>query len=425
MKEEFLHFIWQHQLFENRPLVTSEGETVEIIQPGRHNLHAGPDFFDARLRIGDTLWAGNVEIHQRASDWNKHGHQNNAAYRNTILHVVAENDERVRNDIGAIVPAAIVRWPEWIEKNYESLVRSRNWVNCASQLYQIDPFRIRFFLNSIMIERLEMKIEAIEQRLAESKEEWNEIFYQFLSRSFGFRENNEPFERLARSLPQSILAKHHDSVFQIEALLYGQAGLLGNELFADEYYLQLRDEYHFLAQKYNLKPVGGEQWKFMRMHPVNFPTVRLSQFAALVYRSQGLFSAILDKKTIDEFRILFDIKASEYWDTHYSFNKPSPRRPKAFGEEAFRLIMINVVVPFLFLYGNYRNKNYLKDRALELLEKLPAENNRIIRRWKESGLTASNALESQALLHLQHFYCEPVRCLECTIGHRLILHRPT
>lgn len=424
MKEQFLHFIWKHKLFLDDNLQTTEGDRVEIINPGRHNEHAGPDFFDARVRIGDTLWAGNVEVHFRSSDWNKHGHQKDAAYRNTILHVVAENDSVVENDKGSVVPALVIGWPSLIEENYTSLIKSHDWVNCASQLYSIDPFRIKFFLSSILIERLEQKIEAIEKILSSANEDWSETFYRFLARSFGFRENNDPFELVARSLPQSILARHHDSLFQIEALLFGQAGLLGNELFGDDYYLNLRNEYQFLAKKYDLRPVETHLWKFMRMHPVNFPTIRLSQFAALIHRSRGLFSAVLDKNNLEDLQALFVISASEYWDTHYTFNKISVKRKKVFGDQAFRLIMINVVVPFLFLYGNRNNKSWLKDRALEMLEKLPAENNSVIRHWETSGITAENALESQALLHLQHNYCDPVRCLECSIGHRIILHRP-
>lgn len=424
MKEDFLHFVWKHKLFLQDHLFTAEGEEVEVINPGSLNDHDGPDFFDARIRIGSTLWAGNVELHFRASDWNKHNHHKDASYRNTILHVVLEDDVSVKNDIGAIIPSMKITWPHWIEANYTALIKNRDWVNCASYLYRVDPFKIRFFLNSILIERLEDKIEVIDRTLKTAKEDWNEVFYWFMARSFGFGENNDPFERVARSLPQSVLARHLDSLFQIEALLFGQSGLLNTELFGDDYYLDLKKEYQFLAAKYGLTPIEGHLWKFMRMHPVNFPTVRLSQFAALIHRSRGLFSCVLDKKNLGDLQDLFVINASEYWDTHYTFNKESVKKKKIFGDQAFRLILINVVVPFLFLYGNRNNKSYLKDRALEMLEQLPPENNRVIRRWEVAGIAAANALESQALLHLQQNYCLPVRCLECSIGHRIILHSP-
>jgi len=424
MKEDFLHFIWNNKLYQNDSLFTQEGESLQIMHPGRHNTNAGPDFFDARIRIGETLWAGNIEIHQRASDWNKHGHQNDPAYRNTILHVVAVSDIQVFNDLGSCVPALEIKWPQQIEDNYEMLIRSHDWIGCASLLYQVDPFRIKFFLNGIVIERLQQKIESINKVLLETKEDWGETFYRMLARSFGLKENSLPFEMVARSLPQSVLARHHDSLFQIEALLFGQAGLLGEELFGDEYYLELRKEYRFLAVKYGLKPIGGHLWKFMRMHPGNFPTIRLAQFAMLIHNSKGLFAAVIDAGKLEDLQRLFMVKASEYWDTHYSFNKPSVVRKKVFGDQIFRLIVINVVVPFYFLYGECQNKLFLKDRALDILEQMPAEINSSISRWAGAGIVAANALESQALLQLQHNYCESRKCLDCTIGHKIILHEP-
>jgi hypothetical protein len=424
MKEEFLHFIWKNKLFDDDSQMTVEGESLQIVHPGYHNTNAGPDFFDARIRIGETLWAGNIEIHLKASDWNRHGHQNDPVYRNTILHVVAQSDLQVFNDMGSSVPVLVIKWPGWIADNYERLIKSHEWIGCASQLYQIDPFRIRFFLNGIVIDRLKQKIEAINKVLSETKEDWGETFYRMLARNFGLRENALPFEMVARSLPQSVLSKHHDSLFQIEALLFGQAGLLGDELFGDEYYLELRKEYCFLATKYGLKPIEGHLWKFMRMHPANFPTIRLAQFAALIYHSKGLFSTVVEAANLEELKLLFSVAASGYWDDHYSFNKPSVNLKKVFGEQIFSLIVINVVVPFYFLYGDNQNKLILKDRALEILEQMPAENNSLIHRWAEAGVDAANALESQALLQLQRNYCEPRRCLDCTIGHKIILHEP-
>ena len=424
MREDFLHFLWKYKLFQSDSLFTEEGESIQIVNPGRHNTNAGPDFFDARIRIGDTLWAGNIEIHQRASDWNKHGHQNDPVYRNTILHVVSVSDIQVFNDLGSCVPVLVIRWPHWIEDNYEMLIKSQDWIGCASLLYQVDPFRIKFFLNGIVIERLKQKIEAISKVLTETKDDWGETFYCMLARNFGLKENALPFEMVARSLPQSVLARHHDSLFQIEALLFGQAGLLGEELFGDEYYLELRKEYRFLAVKYGLKPIEGHLWKFMRMHPGNFPTIRLAQFAMLIHHSKGLFSAVIEANNLEDLQQLFMVKASDYWDSHYSFNKPSVNRKKVFGDQIFSLIVINVVVPFYFLYGESQNKLFLKDRALVILEQMPAENNSAISRWAGAGIIAANALESQALLHLQRNYCEPRKCLDCTIGHKIIVHEP-
>ncbi len=426
MKEDFLHFIWNYKLYIQDSLVTTEGDPVEVISPGRHNTHAGPDFFDARIKIGPTLWAGNVEVHLKSSDWNRHGHQKDSSYRNTILHIVAEHDITVYNDTGSAVPSLLIKWPDRIEKNWISLMESHDWARCASQLYKVDPFRIKFFLNGIVIERLKQKVEMIREGLAETKDDWAETFYRILARYFGLKENSVPFEMLARSLPQSILARHHDSLLQIEALIFGQSGLLGDDpdsyRDADNYYLELRKEYRFLAVKYGLKPIPSHLWKFMRMYPANFPSIRLAQFAKLIHQSHNLFSAVTEAKNLQELRTLFSICASEYWDAHYSFNKDSVNRKKIFGVQIFNLILINVIVPFYFCYGETQNRMSLKDHALEILEQLAPENNSIIKRWATAGIPASNALESQALLHLHNFYCEPGKCLECTIGHKIILH---
>ncbi len=423
MKEDFLHFLWKNRLYEPVQLITNEKEIVEIIQVGRHNIHAGPDFFDARIRIGKTLWAGNVEIHLKASDWNRHGHQSDPLYQNTILHVVAEYDLSVRNCAGSTIPTVEIGWPLWIEYNYTSLMQKHDWVNCASQLNRIDPFRIRFFLNGLAIERLQKKIASIEVLLHDSKEDWNETFYWFLARSFGFRQNGDPFEMLARSLPLSVIQKHRESIFQLEALLFGQAGLLNESLIQDDSAQSLRNEYEYLSSKYELNSIAGHLWKFMRMHPLNFPTIRIAQFAGILRCSPSLFSSILELKTVDEYRSLFKVEASPYWNTHYTFFKSSKDQPKEMGEESFQLILVNVIVPFLFLYGDRNSKQELKDRALKIMEELPSENNTILRHWASAGIQSFNALESQALLHLHHEYCEPKRCLECSIGQKLVTHK--
>jgi len=422
MKEEFLHFLWKNRLFEPQAPVTSDGEPVEVIYAGRHNSHAGPDFFDARIKIGKTLWAGNVEIHLRASDWNRHGHQVDPVYNNTILHVVAANDLMVKNLSGSTIPTIEIGWPLWIEYNYQALMRQHDWVNCASQLNRIDPFRIRFFLNGVAIERLQQKIGNIEKLLEDSNNDWSETFYRLLARSFGFRQNGDPFEMLARSLPLAILQKHTDQLFQLEALLFGQAGLCQDSLLPGEYQFLLRSEYEFLSKKYGLRPIAGHLWKFMRMHPLNFPTIRLAQFAGILHRCTSLFSAVVMLEHVDDYRPIFRGETSPFWDCHYAFLKPSPNQKKAMGEESFQLIVVNVVVPFLFLYGERNNKQELKERALTIMEELPAENNSLLRHWASAGIQAFNALESQALIHLHQHYCEPRRCLECGIGQKLVSH---
>ncbi len=423
MKEEFLHFLWKNRLFEPENPATGDGDCIEIINPGRHNIHAGPDFFDARIRIGKTLWAGNVEIHLKSSDWNRHGHQTDPLYGNTILHVVAENDVSVRNHAGSVIPTIEIGWPLWIEYNFNTLMNQHDWVNCASRLNKVDPFRIRFFLNGLAIERLQQKIGIIETLLESSRGDWSETFYRLLARSFGFRQNGDPFEMLARSMPLSVLQRHHQSLFQLEALLFGQAGLLQETFHHEDYPLSLSKEYEFLAMKYGLRPMPGHLWKFMRMHPLNFPTIRLAQLAGILHHSDSLFSAILEPHGMEQYRTLFKSGTTTFWNSHYTFLKSSKDLKKVMGEDSFQLILVNVLVPFLFLYGERNNKQELKERALKIMEELPAENNTILRHWAAAGIEAFNALESQSLIHLHHEYCEPKRCLECSIGQKIIMHK--
>jgi hypothetical protein len=317
----------------------------------------------------------------------------------------------------------VISWPLWIEHNYRELMEQHDWVNCASHLNKIDPFRIRFFLNGLAIERLQKKIATLEILLEGSKNDWSETFYRLLCRSFGFRQNGDPFEMLARSLPFSVVQKHQNSLFQLEALLFGQAGFLDSTIPTGEYQQALLGEYRFLSAKYGLRPVSGHLWKFMRMHPLNFPTVRIAQLAAIMNHSDSLLHSVIQNMEVAKYRELFRAETSGYWNTHFTFQKSSPDRQKRMGEESFRLILVNFVIPFLFLYGEHNSKYEMKDRALKLMEELHPEDNTILRHWESSGLRASNALESQALIHLHHEYCEPGRCLECSIGQKVIMHK--
>ncbi|MCE1199111.1 MAG: DUF2851 family protein [Marinilabiliales bacterium] len=422
MKEDFIQFIWKVRLFEPERLLSPEGEPIEVLFPGRHNHDAGPDFFDARIKIGQTLWAGNVEIHLKASDWNRHGHQQDPLYANTILHVVKERDALVRNCAGAIVPTVAIGWPLWIEHNYLELLAKHDWVNCVSALSKIDPFRIRFFLNGVAIERMQDKTVKLEHLLDQTGDDWQESFYRLLCAAMGFRLNGVPFEMLARSLPFSLLLRHRDNLFQLEALLFGQSGMLEELLPLEPYPAQLKAEYDFLSAKYGLKPMAGHLWKFMRMHPLNFPTLRIAQLASLIHHSGQLWPFMDSSHAAADYRTLFRKETSPFWDDHFTFVKASPVQKKRMGEESFRLLLINVVVPFLFLYGERMNQQTLKDHALKIMEELPPEDNSVIRHWTGAGIPSLNALDTQALLHLHNSYCGPGRCLECSIGQRIILH---
>ncbi len=421
LPEEFLQHIWENRLFHQHNLKTGNGETLEIIHQGRRNTDAGPDFFNAKIKIDDTIWAGNIEIHQKASDWIKHQHQDNKAYDNVILHVVESADVEIKSTTGNSIPVFTIQYPEKLAQNYRELLESKTWVPCQEQFYKVDPIHLQLGFNRLMIERLESKTQEILERLDQNKNDWNETFYQFLARMFGFKVNAVPFELLARSLPIGILRKHRDNLFQLEAFLFGSAGLLNKQLLGDDYFLKLRDEYSFLYTKYKLKAIESHLWRFLRLRPVNFPTIRISQLAALIHKSENIFSQLIDTDNLNDLQNIFRVRASEYWDTHYNFNiNTSKKQVKELGDNAAQILIINVVIPFLFVYGEKQNKHGLKNRALDFLDQLPAEDNSVIRKWEELGVNARTAFETQALLQLKNSYCETKKCLNCHVGTKLI-----
>ncbi len=420
MKEEFLQFIWKHGLYLKDNLKTTDGKSVEIISSGRPNTDSGPDFFNAKIRIGETTWAGNIEVHQKSSHWYQHKHDIDGAYDNVILHVVELHDKPVQVKIHEL-PTLEITYPPEILENYEQLLKSERWIACEEKLHEVDPFILRFWFSSLMIERLQSKTSDILAILQQNKNNWNETFYQLLARNFGMKTNALPFELLAKSLPLQILSKHKNDLFQIEALLFGQSGLLNETLLGDDYYLSLRKEYSYLYKKYSLSGIEAHLWKFMRLRPINFPTVRIAQLAMLVHHSSALFSRVLETENPEGLRKLFNVKASGYWDTHYRFNKPSGgNRQKVFGETAFNNLVINTIVPLLFVYGDQHLDQAMKDRALFLLEKLAPEENQIIRKWNELGIESRTAFETQALLQLKNNYCDHKKCLNCQMGAKII-----
>jgi hypothetical protein len=421
MKEDFLHFLWRFRRFDQAGLVSTAGETIDIIHPGEHNSHAGPDFSNARVRIGGTLWAGNVEMHLKSSEWSAHNHQQDEAYRNVILHVVMEEDKPVLRPDGSRIPCLEMkkRVPAKLLGTYQKILHNEYWIPCQHQFSSVPELTKKLWLDRLLVERLENKTELIKTVLLKNKMDWEETFYQFTARNFGLKINVEPFELLARSLPQNILARHKDNLMQIEAMVFGQAGMLEKE-FTDDYPNELKKEYLFLKNKFNLSPINSVMWKFLRLHPGNFPTIRLAQFAKLIYRSVHLFSKILEVENLKEIEDLFSVKLSGYWLTHYVFEKESEKRNKSFGKEAIRLMTINTIVPFLFLYGNEIKEEVFKDKALRLLEELKPEKNTIIKGWESLGMVADSAYQTQALLQLKNEYCNKKRCLECSIGGAIL-----
>ena len=420
MKEEFLQFIWEHGLFNRNNLKTTDGKKVEIITTGQPNFDSGPDFFNAKIRIEETTWAGNIEIHQKSSHWYRHRHNTDAAYDNVILHVVELNDSPVLIK-SQTLPTLEIRYPLEILENYELLLKSQRWIACEERLPEVDPFILRFWFSSLMIERLEAKTSDILAILEQNKNNWNDTFYQLLARNFGMKTNALPFEMLAKSLSLQLLSKHKNDLFQIEALLFGQSGLLNETLLGDDYFLSLRKEYSYLYKKYSLSGIESHLWKFMRLRPINFPTIRIAQLAMLIHHSSALFSRILETENLEDLRKLFDVSASGYWNTHYNFNKISKDdHQKKLGETAFNNLLINTIVPMLFVYGDQHMDDAMKDRALLLLEKLAPESNQIIRKWNKLGIDSRSAFETQALLQLKNRYCEPKKCLNCQLGAKII-----
>jgi Protein of unknown function (DUF2851) len=419
MTEQMLQHIWQFKLFSAFGLQTTNGQKLEIIDVGMHNTDAGPDFINAKVKIGDKIWAGNVEIHTASSIWAKHGHSADANYANVVLHVVLNADVAIYYPDGTKVPQWEMIVPNHVKENITALMESStSGVRCFSKISGVSTILLQNFKSALLVERLEKKTDAIFNILSQNNNHWEVAFYIVLMRNFGFGKNADPFQELAYSLPLSVLAKHKDSLKSIEAMLFGQAGLLRNA--TDDYGMELTREYEFLKHKFALEPIIGSQWKLLRMRPDNFPHVRIAQMAQLIHHSSKLFSKIIENPSLEYLYTLFQCDASEYWKTHYTFAKTSTSKCKSLGRSSVNIIIINTVVPFLFAYSKWKNDEKLEETALELLEQLPAEKNQIINTWADLGINANNAFDSQALLQLRKQYCDLKNCLRCRIGHKIL-----
>jgi Protein of unknown function (DUF2851) len=424
MKEEFLHFLWKYSLYYADSLVDTDGKPIEVIHPGEYNRDSGPDFFNARIRISGTEWAGNVEIHTKASHFDSHGHNRDHAFDNVILHIVNEADKRVRNARGEEVLTAKIEFDKLMFEKYIDLVNNPFTIACQTEIGKLDRFFIRHWLNSLVVERLQNKSDLILKFFSETGNDWEETFYRTLSRYFGFRVNTEPFEMLATSLPFKIIRKHIDNRLQVEALLFGTSGMLDEGLFRnainDDFYKDLLREFKILSAKYSLRPMHGWLWKFSKLRPVNFPTIRISQLAAMLSVTGGLFSKVIEAKGINSLRKAFEVSASEYWNEHYIFGKKSRKISKSAGTTASDILLINAVIPVIFVYGKSRDDFEVCERAVSFLEEIKPEENTILTDWERAGIEAGSAFDSQALIQLRNEYCKKRRCLDCRIGARLI-----
>lgn len=418
--EHLLHYVWKHKLFPLKLLQTTTGLPVEVIDPGLYNSDSGPDFFNAKLKIDDTLWVGNVEIHLRSSDWYRHGHDRNKAYDSVILHVASEVDVTVARSNGEVIPQIQLVCPELIKANYTELCHADRYPFCYSILPSLSKLTVHSWLSALQTERLEQKAKSITQRLEWCTQHWEDAFFVTLSRNYGFGLNGDVFETWAKGLPFRAIDKHRDDLFQIEAFFFGQAGFLDAEN-GDEYYLRLQKEFRYFQHKFELTTVTDVSlWHFLRLRPSNFPYIRLAQLAYLYHKGSGLFSQLMEAETLDVVRSLLSTRTSSYWKEHYVFGKLSSQQEKTMGENSLNLLIVNTVIPFLYAYGLHKADERMTHRAVCFLETLKAENNHIVRKWSDAGLPVTTAADSQALIQLQKEYCDKRKCLHCRFGYEFL-----
>jgi len=421
MNERFLHHVWSQRVFQFEPLLTKSGEPLQILQTGLYNHDAGPDFFNARLRIGGAEWAGNVEIHLRSSDWNRHGHQSDPLYGNCILHAVAVHDAEVFDVHGRMLPtfvfpeSALAAW--WGQ--YELLVQRPSAIACTDRLPFVPPYLWSSWIDRMLMERLEERVRRVDQQLHVSRGDWEDAIFRAVSRAMGFAVNADPMERVAASLPLKVLLKTAQRRDSLEALLFGQSGLLQAPA-PDEYSSVLLEEYRFQRHKLGIEPIPLPGWKFLRMRPRNFPTIRLAQLASLIQTAFPLLQRCLEEHELKSLLSRFRVDVSPYWHNHYRFGVPTKFEEKWLGDDAIRILLLNTVVPFVFARGKAEGNSYWQEKALRWLCELPSEKSLPLREWRTAGVKPQHAGDGQALLHLLRNYCTPKKCLSCSIGNHLI-----
>ncbi|NJN35061.1 MAG: DUF2851 family protein [Saprospiraceae bacterium] len=437
MREDLLQYVWRTRQFDLKDLEDTEGVQIQILDFGEYNTHAGPDFLNAKIQIGEMLWAGNVEMHVRASDWRRHQHSENRAYENVILHVVFDADEsvfRAQSLDNQVIPCLILKGRisgELIEK-YQTLMTNENWIPCEKSFEHVSDLTKTMWFERLTIERLERKTTDFVQLFNYNQNDWEETFYQIVARTFGLKINAEPMLWLAQSLPHRVLAKHKNQLFQIEALLFGQAGFLEKiektiQNTEGVYPQALKKEYDFLKHKHNLTAINAVSWQFSKLRPPSFPTIRLAQLAGLIYRSSHLFSKVIDCEEVKQIRALFEAEVSPFWHSHFTLTGEASQKPtvKKIGNDFFNTIMINAIVPVLFFYGKYKKEEDFVARALRFLHETEGDKNSLVEQWSNLGVSTHSAYQTQALLELKNEYCVKKRCLSCAIGSAILKHRKT
>ena len=417
--EQLLHYVWKHKIFPLKELKTTTGQQVEVIDTGLANTDAGPDFFNAKLKLDGVLWIGNIEIHERSSDWFKHGHHADAGYNSVILHIASEIDTEISRSNGERIPQIQLICPEAVRTNYKELLETDSYPPCYRIIPSLPPFTAHSWMTALQMERFDQKATLLNERLKRCQGNWEDAFFITLARNFGFGLNGDAFETWAHRLPFRAVDKHRNDLFQIEAIFFGQAGIL-EDSDGDGYYLRLKKEYTYLQHKFGLIPMDASLWRFLRLRPANFPHIRIAQLACLYHRAYGLLSRIMETETLQGVRDILKGGTSEYWLTHYTFGGSSPSRPKTLSNTSLDLLIINTVVTFLYAYGLHKGNRVLCARAGSFLEELKAENNYITRMWEQCGMKASNAADSQALIQLKKEYCDKKKCLYCRIGYEYL-----
>ena len=417
MREKLLQFIWQFQYFNKNELATTSGEPLQIIKQGNLNVNQGADFSDAEIKISSLVWAGNIEIHIKTSDWDLHQHSSDKNYGNIILHAVWQHDKEIKDSNGNSIPTLELqsRVPKLLIEKYEALMVAPYFIPCQNLIHSVNEITLISWKHRLLVERLEVKAATIFSYLNKNKFNWEETFWWLLAKNFGVKVNSEAFGKIAQSLPVTLLAKHKNQIKQLEALLFGQAGLLQKD-FTDDYAVMLKKEYLYYKAKYNLQqPAVG--LFFLRMRPANFPSVRLAQLAMLIHKSLHLFSKIIGEENINNVKDLLQVTANDYWHYHYVFEEISAFKKKNLGTQMINNILINTIIPVLFSFGIYHKEEKYKDKAIQWLEEVDAEKNVITKGFEVLKFPNKNSFDSQAYLQLKNEYCNNRRCLQCALGN--------
>lgn len=408
---------------------TTDGKPVEVLDPGLQNRNSGPDFFNAKVKIDGQLWVGNVEIHDKASDWFLHGHERDSHYNNVVLHIVGVADAEARTADGMSPPQMELSVPDSVRQNYEELLRTDSYPPCYKIIPSLSRLMKHSWMSALETERLERKTEDIKRRARLCEGSWEAAYFVTMARNYGFGINSDAMEQWALNVPLNDVGHHRDDIFQVEAFFMGQAGLLNplslpekhrEAALADDYFFRLNNEYKYLAHKFSLKPIDFHLWRFLRLRPQNFPHIRISQLANLYYQRKAGLSQLMDCEDIKSVKKLLATSVTGYWQTHYAFGCESKFNEKHLSEASLNLLLINTVVPMLFAYGRHRQDDRLCDRAFDFLEQLKAEDNHITRTWRDIGLEVDNAGDSQALIQLKNEYCDRRDCLRCRFGYEYL-----